>query len=277
MSEAVEIPQATVRRRRPSAPRPTLDEALIASPARFFNRELSWLAFNERVLEESANARHPLLERLRFSSISANNLDEFYMVRVAGLKGQVREGVRVVSQDGLTPVEQLQRVNAAASDLMAVQQRLWREIKAELTAEGLCVLDPNETTEAEVKWLEGVFQSQLFPVLTPLAIDPAHPFPFIPNLGFCLALQLKRLSDNRELHALVPIPNQVARFWELPSVESERSTPTHRRFISLENMLTMFLDHLFPGCLVQAKGLFRLIRDSDVEIEEEAEDLVREF
>ncbi len=278
MSEASAIAPPTVARR---APRPTAksreEAALLESPARFFNRELSWLAFNERVLEEADNSRHPLLERLRFLSISANNLDEFYMVRVAGLQGQVREGVRVVSQDGLTPVEQLLRVNAAASDLMAVQQRLWREIKAEMAAEGLQVLEPGEVTEGERQQLESVFLSQLFPVLTPLAIDPAHPFPFIPNLGFCLALKLKRLSDAKALYALVPMPNQVARFWELPGVDGERSAGAPRRFLSLEHLVALFLDHLFPGCQVDAKGVFRLIRDSDVEIEEEAEDLVREF
>ncbi len=281
MSEAAALPTAPPRRRRPpaarAAPKPVLEPALMASPARFFNRELSWLAFNERVLEESDNARHPLLERLRFLSISANNLDEFYMVRVAGLKGQVREGVRVVSQDGLTPAEQLSRVNAAASDLMAVQQRLWREIRGELASEGICVIEPEDVGEAERQWLEGAFLSQLFPVLTPLAIDPAHPFPFIPNLGFCLALKLRRLADAKSLYALVPIPGQVARFWEVPSAETDRSAACGRRVISLENLLALFLDHLFPGCQVDAKGLFRLIRDSDIEIEEEAEDLVREF
>ncbi len=277
MSEAAAIPRAPVRKRAPPVAKPTLEQVLIASPARFFNRELSWLAFNERVLEESDNARHPLLERLRFLSISANNLDEFYMVRVAGLKGQVREGVRVLSQDGLSPTEQLLRVNAAAADLMSVQQRLWREIKTELAAEGLCVVEPGDITGAERQALEGMFLSQLFPILTPLAIDPAHPFPFIPNLGFCLALKLKRLADNKQLHALAPIPAQVPRFWALPSVEGERSASAQRRYLSLENLVSLFLDHLFPGCVVEAKGLFRLIRDSDVEIEEEAEDLVREF
>ena len=276
---------AAVRRapaRRRAAPPPEiraleLEPALIKSPARFFNRELSWLAFNERVLEESDNARHPLLERLRFLSISANNLDEFYMVRVAGLKGQVREGVRVLSQDGLTAAEQLQRVNASASDLMAVQQRLWKELRGELSAAGLCVLDPADITAVERQWLEQVFLTQLFPILTPLAIDPAHPFPFIANLGFCMALELRRLADNRQMHALVPIPAQAARFWELPGVDTERSPPMQRRFLPIEGLVSLFLDHLFPGCEVQAKGMFRLIRDSDIEIEEEAEDLVREY
>ena len=277
MSDADAMPRTAARRRPAPPPKLELEPDLATSPARFFNRELSWLAFNERVLEESDNARHPLLERLRFLSISANNLDEFYMVRVAGLKGQVREGVRVLSQDGLTPAEQLLRVNAAAADLMAVQQRLWKEIKAELSTAGLCVLEPGETSQAERKWLETVFLNQLFPILTPLAIDPAHPFPFIPNLGFCLALKLKRLADSKQLYALVPIPAQAARFWELPGVESERATLAQRRFLSLENLVSMFLDHLFPGCQLEAKGVFRLIRDSDVEIEEEAEDLVREF
>jgi polyphosphate kinase len=252
------------------------NELLAASPARFFNREISWLAFNRRVLAESLNPRHPLLEQLNFLAISAANLDEFYMVRVAGLKAQVREGVQVVSQDGLTPAEQLARINEEAADLMADQQARWRELCLQLTAEGLHVVPANEVTAAEKAGLEDTFLSQLFPVLTPLAIDPAHPFPFIPNLAFSLVLKLRLVSENRLLYALVPIPAQVARFWELPAAKAPRRKP-ERRFVSLEGLLTIFIDHLFPGCEVLGQGVIRLIRDSDVEIEEEAEDLVREF
>src|SRR5579872_2435225 len=259
---------------------PALDETLLASPDRFINREISWLAFNERVLEESENPRHPLLERLRFLSISAGNLDEFYMVRVAGLKGQVREGVRVLSQEGLSAAEQLERINDSAAILMADQQTRWRELRAELKAEGLTLIDAGDVTAIERDWLAEVFQTELFPILTPLAIDPAHPFPFIPNLAFSLVLKLRRLADNRQLYALVPIPAQVNRFWELPAPRNHHRggrRGTERRFVALESLVSLFLDHLFPGCEVQAQGVFRLIRDSDVEIEEEAEDLVREF
>lgn len=253
-----------------------LDKALLASPERFINRELSWLAFNERVLEESANRRHPLLERLRFLSISANNLDEFYMVRVAGLKGQVREGVRVVSQDGLTPGEQLTRINASAFDLMVDQQKIWRDVRAELWGEGLKLLDAKDIEGDDKVKAEELFLTRMFPVLTPLAIDPAHPFPFIPNLGFCLALKLRRIADDKHLYALVPVPSQVQRFWEIGSVTT-RGKKRERRIVALESFIILFLGHLFPGYEVEGRGLFRLIRDSDLEIEEEAEDLVREF
>ena len=269
-----------------STPAPTVGEAapvsatpaddLRGAPARFFNRELSWLAFNRRVLAESMNPRHPLLERLRFLAISANNLDEFYMVRVAGLKAQVREGVRVVSQDGLTPGEQLVRVNAAAADLMGDQQTRWRELCGELDGEGLRYISAADVTQSERAALEERFLAELFPLLTPLAIDPAHPFPFIPNLAFSLVLKIRRISDGRQLYALAPLPAQVARFWDVAPGKVARRKAM-RRVISLESMVTLFLDHLFPGCEVEAQGVFRLIRDSDVEMEEEAEDLVREF
>jgi polyphosphate kinase len=198
------------------------------------------------------------------------------MVRVAGLKAQVREGVRVVSQDGLTPAQQLVKVNAAAADLVGDQQRIWRAMRAELAANGLMLLDAKEIGPSDRHAVEEIFLSRIFPVLTPLAIDPAHPFPFIPNLGFALALKLKRVSDGKQLYALVPVPTQVERFWELPQKPNGRRRHV-RRFFALESFLILFLDRLFPGCEVESQGLFRLIRDSDVEIEEEAEDLVREF
>ena len=266
-----ELPGA---RPRPAASGLALDETLLASPERFFNRELSWLAFNRRVMEESENQRHPLLERLRFLSISANNLDEFYMVRVAGLKGQVREGVRVVSQDGLTPAEQLVKVSAAAADLMRAQAQGWRALKSEIAEQGLTVIEPAQVRPEEHRRLEQLFLSELFPILTPLAIDPAHPFPFLPNFGFSLALKLRRRADSKIVYALVPVPTQTDRFWLLGDKDGSKR---QRRYISLEGLLTLFLDHLFPGCDVEAQGVFRVLRDSDVEIEEEAEDLVREW
>ncbi len=242
----------------------------------YINRELSWLAFNKRVIEEAENPRHPLLERLRFLSISANNLDEFYMVRVAGLQGQVREGVRVLSEDGHTPTEQLDSVNRVASQLMAKQQSIWLQIRDQLSNEGLIVLDPKDVSKTDKTWLEKQYESQLFPILTPLAIDPAHPFPFIPNLGFSIVLKLVRRFDNKAMYALVPIPTGVKRFWEIDAA-GRKTGDTRRKFISLENFVSLFLHQLFPGFDIASRGLFRILRDSDIELEEEAEDLVREF
>jgi polyphosphate kinase len=238
-----------------------------ASEARFINRELSWLAFNERVLEEADNRRHPLLERLRFLSISASNLDEFYMVRVAGLKGQVRASVVTPSQDGLTPAQQLTAISQRALRLMEEQQRCWLGLKGELEAAGIALSSPDELSAEERKWLDAHFMEQIFPVLTPLAIDPAHPFPFLPNRGFAVVLQLERRSDHRMLRALLPLPGPVDRFIRLPGAAV--------RFLPLEEVVTLYLDRLFPDFDVVGQGYFRLLRDSEVEIEEEAEDLVR--
>jgi len=211
------------------------------SPERFVNRELSWLGFNRRVLEESRNMRHPLLERLRFLSISASNLDEFFMVRIAGLKGMVNAGVNTLSDDGLTPAQQLVQVDRMASELIADQQIVWTSMCGELRDAGIAVVEPGDLLASDRAWLEAHFREQVFPVLTPLAIDPAHPFPFIPNLGFTLALRLVRAKDGKIVTALVPIPPQLQRFIRLP--DSGKVV----RFLPLEKIVTIFLDQLFPG------------------------------
>ncbi len=236
------------------------------SPRRFINRELSWLAFNTRVLEEATNVRHPLFERVRFLSISAANLDEFYMVRVAGLVDMLPTRSTMLSDDGMTPPEQLAAIRDRASILMAEQQRVWTGLQGDLREAGVAVLKANELTKAERTWLETYFINQVFPILTPLAIDPAHPFPFIPNGGFSTILKLQRQDDKRPLMALLPLPPQVDRFVRLPGPAI--------RFLPLEELVDIFLPRLFPGYEVHTRGFFRVIRDSDVEINEEAEDLV---
>ncbi len=242
-----------------------------ASPDRFVNRELSWLAFNRRVIEESRNRRHPLLERLRFLSISASNLDEFYMVRVAGLKGMVAANVSTPSADGLTPAEQLAKVNEFARALMGEQQEVWSKLSQELREAGIYVLEQREVTDQDRAFLQREFNEQILPVLTPLAIDPAHPFPFIPNLGFTLALSLVRRRDGKAMTALLPVPAQLRRFIRLSDGDKLI------RYLPLESVILLFLDRLFPGYDLTGSGLFRIIRDSDVEVEEEAEDLVLLF
>ncbi len=325
-------PQGAPRKKPPKAqqqvPQGAPAQRPIAGPARFINRELSWLEFNWRVLEEAGNPRHPLLERLRFLSISASNLDEFYMVRVAGLRGQVVAGVETPGQDGLTPAEQLVRINEAASRLSEAQQAEWEALRPLLARAGIEVVEPEDLSEKERQWLEVEFERHIFPVLTPIAVDPAHPFPFIPNQGSAVGLELVPTDDvevhgetaaegsgsepidgqsgsaqppRAPMHALVPVPSQLARFVRLPAFGSEAGAGARQgredredrqdrrdedpatprggriRFIRIERLIAMFVPRLFHGYRAASVGAFRVLRDSDIEIEEEAEDLVRLF
>jgi len=255
------------------------DPGIVTSPARFINRELSWLDFNQRVIEEAENSRHPLLERLRFLSISASNLDEFYSVRVAGLVGQVREGLVAPSADGLTPARQLTSVRRSAAKLFAAQQRIWRLLRGELAQAGLRLCTREELTEAERKSIAAKFEDEIYPVLTPLAIDPSHPMPFIPNLGMALALRLiDPTIPGFSMDALILLPQQIDRFIRLPA--PHREEPEIRpdvRFVALEDVIRLHIDRLFPGMEIAEGGVLRIIRDSDVEFEDEAEDLVLSY
>jgi polyphosphate kinase len=243
-------------------------------PARFYNRELSWLQFNRRVLEEAQNERHPVLERLRFLSISAANLDEFYMVRVAGIYGQVGAGVQTPSQDGLTPAQQLRTINRFAASLVADKQACWRALKIEMAKNGMQILEAGDLKSPEKSWLQRLFLTHIFPILTPIAVDPAHPFPFILNQGLTIAVEMSRASDSKTMNGLIPIPSQLERFIRLGGADSEQK---ELRFIRIETIIGLFISELFPGFEIKGQGAFRVLRDSDIEIQEEAEDLVRSF
>ncbi|MFT9093360.1 MAG: RNA degradosome polyphosphate kinase, partial [Gluconacetobacter sp.] len=253
-------------------PPPPID---LHCPARFINRELSWLDFNQRVVDEADNPRNPLLERLRFLSISAGNLDEFYSVRVAGLVGQVREGLLSMSPDGLTPAQQLAAVRTRTARLLREQQRIWKDLRGLLADAGVVVCGLDHITDADREWLDGCFMDRVFPVLTPLAIDPAHPLPFIPHMGLALSLRLMSKESGRfVMSAMILLPAQIDRFIRLPA---SLSPPGVARFIMLENMIALCIDRLFPGMVAGDWGVLRVIRDTDVEFEDEAEDLVRSY
>ncbi len=250
-----------------------ISEITKASPDRFINRELSWLDFNHRVVEEAENQRHPLLERLRFISISASNLDEFFSVRVAGLIGQAKAGVAALSPDGRTAAQQLAEIQPRARALMRMQQKVWLDLRGQLREAGIELCETAALTQADREWLDAWFMDRVFPALTPLAIDPAHPFPFIPNMGLVMVLKLRRDEDQHVMDALIPLPALIERFVRLPAHAPGEAI----RFVLLEDLVSLFLGRLFPGFRAVGQGLFRLIRDTGVEFEEEAEDLVRSY
>lgn len=249
-------------------------EALRTSPARFVNREVSWLQFNLRVLEEAGNEAHPLLERLRFVSISANNLDEFFMVRVAGLKSQIRANLSRMSADGLSATEQLEDIATLAQHLNLEQQDHWQTLREELASQNVIIHDTNDLSNEQIAYLQRMFREEIFPVLTPIAVDPAHPFPFIPNFGFTLAFLLQRPNSSERMTALLRVPTNLDRFVALPSsLVSERRI----ELVTIDTIVGLFFDQLFPGYDIVGSGGFRVIRDSEIEIDDEAEDLVVEF
>ncbi len=247
-------------------------ETINNQPKRFYNRELSWLRFNLRVLEEAENKNYPILEKLRFLSISASNLDEFYMVRIAGIYGQIRTNIKELSQDGCSPKQQLSKILSLSKNLVEKQHKIFSHLKVELRKNKILIANEADLTMSEYNWLKQYFSSEIFPVLTPLAIDPLHPFPFIRNLGFSMALEFTKTGNDKITHALVPIPHKMKRFIAFPEA-SDGSI----KFIAIETILEMFLDQIFPNFEFSSKGFFRIIRDSDIEVEEESEDLVRYF
>jgi len=244
------------------------------SPARFVNREVSWLQFNMRVLEEAGNVNHPLLERLRFVSISANNLDEFFMVRVAGLKGQQRAGLTKLSADGLNPIEQLEEIANLAQHLHLEQQDHWQQLREELFAANVVIHEADDLSPEQVTYLQKLFREEIFPVLTPIAVDPAHPFPFIPNLGFTLAFEMVRPGTTQTLTALVRVPSNLDRFVTLPK---DLALEARVEVVTIDTMINLFITKMFPGYEVTGAGSFRIIRDSEIEIDDEAADLVVEY
>lgn len=261
-------------REKPQPKVPLAQEGTPEGPDRFYNRELSWLQFNRRVLEEAQNKHHPLLERLRFLSISASNLDEFYMVRVAGVYGQVSAGVQTLSQDGLTPAQQLRAINRFAAGLVADKQACWREIREEMSRTGIHILEPKDLNAEERSWLRRMFLTHIFPILTPIAVDPAHPFPFILNRGLVVVVELQHANNGRIMNGLIPIPGQLERFIRLGGPDGNGH---ELRFIRVETLISLFIEELFSGFQFKSQGAFRVLRDSDIELQEEAEDLVRSY
>ncbi len=240
------------------------------NPSRLFNRELSWLFFNTRVLEEAENPDVPLFERLRFLSISASNLDEFYMVRVAGLREQVRTGLKGQDKSQLSPSQQLKKIDRRAGKIVTRQNKCWRKLQQELAALDVNVLDVSALSKLQLADLRDRFDRTILPLLTPLAVDPAHPFPFLSNLGFGIALSLEK--DGREpLFGLLTVPLSVPRVIEIQSGGKGRS------FVLIEDVLRSFVQDIYPDFDVTGSGVFRITRDIGMTVDERAEDLVLHF
>jgi len=247
-------------------------EQLKTTPERFLNRELSWLAFNKRVLEEANNPDIPLFERVRFLSICSSNLDEFYMVRVAGLMGQITAGVSGLSPDGKTPQQQLSAIHETAHPLIENMQTTWDALEGELADNGIRIVGYKKLTKADRAFLAKKFEDEIKPVLTPIALDPAHPFPFIPNKGLSIAMQLYDHETNAPLNVLMQIPSilERERFIRLPGKKT--------RYVPMEKVIIRNLQQIFSEHMeLRNYALFRVIRDGEMEIDDEAEDLVRTF
>ena len=260
----------------PTAPAKARDHSLSGLPGdaalpadRFFNRELSWLQFNRRVLAEAQNPNYPLLERLRFLSISGSNLDEFIMVRVAGLAAQVRRQIDEVSIDGLSATQQLQDIHVALGELVEAQARIFTELTVALENEGVRLITGRRLEKGEAEFLSDYFERHVLPALTPQAIDPAHPFPFIANQGSGILFSLVRIADGAPVNEMVLIPPAMPRYVRLPGQPAT--------WIGIEELIRRKASRLFPGFRIHGNGIFRVLRDSDIEIEEDAEDLVRYF
>ncbi len=241
---------------------------------RYFNRELSWLAFNARVLEEAENPHTPLLERVNFLSICGSNLDEFVMVRVAGLMDQQLYGIQSISIDGMTPKQQLKGIRKGIADIMHQQQKCWLQLRDELREQGVDVITKEALSKSELEWLSEYFSENIFPVLTPIAIDPAHPFPFIPNLGIAQLFTLKTPNGRHKQTSVILFPPKLKRFITLEEANDEDEIT---RMIPVEEVIALFIDKLFPKFKVVSSGIIRVIRDSDLDIEDDAEDLVGGF
>ena len=235
---------------------------------KYINRELSWLEFNQRVLEEAENNKIPLVELLNFLSISGSNLDEFFMVRVAGLKGQVDSEVSIESIDGLMPEQVLVEVIKKSKLIKKKQNQCWANLLKKLSNNGIKVSDTMQLQVAEKKWLETYFINEIFPLLTPVAIDPAHPFPFVPNLGLSIVLKLKSKKSKKIIRVVIPFPKGLKKFIQIKK---------NSKFIATEEVIIFFINKLFPKYTFLSYGVFRLIRDSDIEFSDEAEDLVTTF